>query len=307
MNGASLAWNDLVRHDVRVPGSHPCGDAAADQVVGRLVHHGGHARIEQRDAHVPADVGRVPLPQRRQDAHGRVETGDHIEERDAGLRRLAVRLAGHAHQTRQGLHDDVVAGPGSRLGRIGSERRERAGHQARMRAPQLLETEPEPLHQARSEILDDDVRALDQPADERRSVRRREVGRHGPLVAVEREEVGGVVSGERRSPMPGVVAFAGALDLDHVRAEVCKEQGAERTGQDAGEIDDANACERSGRGRGLLEVRHGTRVRLHEGPHKSGTAETRGLQRFQRVCTPRVLQRSTRKRDSWHSFLARSP
>ena len=49
---------------------------------------------------------------------------------------------------------------------------------------------------------------------------RREIEDDRALVAVQREEIGGVVAGERRAPPAGVVAGAGTLHLADVGAEV---------------------------------------------------------------------------------------
>ena len=253
----------LVRHDVRVRGAHPLRDHAADQVVRRLIDHGGDARVEQRDAHVASAAGDVALAERGQHAHRCVEARDDVEQRDARLRRLAVALARDAHQAGERLHDDVVAGSRGGLGCGRSERRQRARDQPRLRLAEVVEPQPEPLHQSRPEVLDHDVGRGDEPSDEGHAFGRAQIGRHRALVAVQREEVGGVVPGERRSPVPRVVALARALDLDHVRAQVGEDHGAQRAGQDAGEVDDPHAGERGGGSGRILGVRHRTRERLH--------------------------------------------
>src|SRR3546814_7119904 len=53
-------------------------------------------------------------------------------------------------------------------------------------------------------------------------------------------------------PLAGVVALAGALDLDHLGAEVAQKLGAGRAGQDAGQVEDPQAGERSGHAVGVL-------------------------------------------------------
>ena len=223
----------LVRHDVRVLGPHPLRDHAADQVVGRLVHHGGHAGVEQRHAHVATAPGDVALAQRRQHPHGGVQAGDHIEQGDARLRGFPVSFACDAHQPRHRLHDDVVAGPRRRFLGVRPERGQRTRHEPGIGLTKVVERQAEPRHQPRPEVLDQDVGGGHQAPDQGYALRAAEVGRHGPLVAVERQEVGGVVPGERRPPVPGVVALDRTLNLDDIGPQVGEHHGAERAGQDA--------------------------------------------------------------------------
>ena len=65
------------------------------------------------------------------------------------------------------------------------------------------------------------------------------------LVAVGTQVVGGqLVAEERRAPGAGVVAGAGAFELQDLGPEVAEELGAERPGEDAGGVEDAEAGER---------------------------------------------------------------
>ncbi len=56
--------------------------------------------------------GALPVLQRGQHGHRGVQPGDHVEDRDTGPVRRAVRVAGQAHQPGDGLHQQVVAGQG---------------------------------------------------------------------------------------------------------------------------------------------------------------------------------------------------
>ena len=64
--------------------------------------------------------GLVPLVERGQHADGGVQPGHDVEHRDAGAERLAVGVAGQAHQPGDRLHDQVVAGQRRALGRCRS-------------------------------------------------------------------------------------------------------------------------------------------------------------------------------------------
>ena len=100
---------------------------------------------------------------------------------------------------------------------------------------------------AGSEVLDDDVGAMGQLAGEGRVGLVGEVEDHGPLVAVDAEEVGRDAVVDRRDPRTGVVA-ARALDLDHLGAEVGEQHRRVGPGEDAREVRDEKPVERAGRG-----------------------------------------------------------
>ena len=63
----------------------------------------------------------VAMAERGEDADRREEAGEDVDERDADLLRLAVGLAGDAHQPAEGLDEQVVAGQR----RAGAARRSR--------------------------------------------------------------------------------------------------------------------------------------------------------------------------------------
>ena len=84
--------------------------------------------------------------------------------------------------------------------------------------------------------------------DHRPARRVPQVQRQAAPVAVDREEVRGVLAVERRPPAPGVVADAGALDLEHVGAEVGEHEAAVRAGQHPREVEHLQAGERPAAG-----------------------------------------------------------
>ncbi len=73
---------------------------------------------------------------------------------------------------------------------------------------------------------------------------RLEVDRDRALVPVERQEVGGVVSHERRSPVAGVVTVPGTFDLDHVGAQVAQDLRRERSREHPREVQDPESGQR---------------------------------------------------------------
>src|SRR5262249_37445008 len=79
---------------------------------------------------------------------------------------------------------------------------------------------------------------------EREPVRLTQVQGNGALAAVARQIVGGCLGVEERgAPGAGVVSGAGALDLDDTGPQVGEELAAERPGEDAGGVEDAQAGE----------------------------------------------------------------
>src|SRR6202007_1970055 len=97
-----------------------------------------------------------------------------------------------------------------------------APDEARVDLPQPALAEPEALHRAGAEVLDQDVRALRQRPRQLEVLPRVQVEHDAALVAVDRLEVrGGAVRRPRRPPGAGVVALR-ALDLDRGSADIAE-------------------------------------------------------------------------------------
>ena len=181
------------------------------------------------------------------------QPGQDVADRHADLGRAAavgVGGAGDRHQPADGLDDEVVAGPvGRRAAR--SVARDREVDEPRVERPQRLVVEPEPGEAIAPEVLDQDVRVGQQPAQDRRAVGALEVEAEAALVAVDREEIGGGPrpgldrADPRRTPAAGRIALRW-LDLDHLGAEVAEQHRAVRPGQDRRAVDDAESGERAG-------------------------------------------------------------
>ena len=121
---------------------------------------------------------------------------------------------------------------------------------ARVDPAQLLVAESHALHDAGAEIVDDDVRGLDQLNTSARVLVLAQVERHGALVAVERAE-------DRTDESRRIVRERGArqvarrrpLDLDDVGSVVREHLRRDRAHHHLGEVDDAHAVERQRRRR----------------------------------------------------------
>jgi hypothetical protein len=108
--------------------------------------------------------------------------------------------------------------------------------------------EAEPGHDARPELLDDDVGALDQRAQPRARGLVLQVQRHAFLATVEHGEIG-AVGAPFRAVGPHLLAAAGALDLDDLRAGLGKEQSRHRPRQERAEVEHGDARQRAFRHR----------------------------------------------------------
>ena len=210
------------------------------------------------------------MVERGQDRAVSVERGDHVDQGNPHFDRGPVRLARDRHETREPLHDGIIARalairPGL------PEARDRAVDEAPVHRAKGLVSQTEVVHRSRLEVLDEDVTPADEVDDERPPARVLQIDGDAPLAAVDREEVGSLAVGRAgRGPVPAVVAPSRVLDLDHLGAVVAQDLGGERTGDDAREVDDADPAEKRG------HARHYTRP-------------TGGLQRA--MCDPRRIPR----------------
>ncbi len=240
----------LVRHDVRVCVAQAPRRHAGGQVVEGLVGQAGDLHVEQGHIDVLADAADVAVGEGGEHRGGGVQPGEDIGQRHADLHRtgafLVVGAPGEAHQAAQALDHEVIAGAlgiGAGLAEAG----DRTVDQLRVDLLQRFIVEAIGLEPADLEVLQQDVGLGRQFANDALAFRLGEVHRHRLLVAVGRQVVGrlaGVVAfgilEERRAPGAGVVAAAGALDLDHLGAEVGEDLPGPGAGQDTGQVEYAD-------------------------------------------------------------------
>ena len=242
----------LVGRQIGMAVAHPHRHHPARHPVEGLVAQDRDLRVEQRHVDMRARAGARAVVQRRQDRNDRVDAGEQVGEGNPALLRQAVRLAGDRHDPAHPLDDEVVAGA-VRIGAVLSEAGDRADDQPRIGGAQRGGVEAVFDEPADLVILDHHVRARRQIADPRLPVRRGDVDRDRPLAAVAGVVIGrgqvfaGRAGQERRAPVAGVVALAGAFHLDDVGAQIGEQLPGPWPGEDAGEFEDADARERSGR------------------------------------------------------------
>ena len=218
------------------------------------------------------------MAQRRQDADGGVHASEQVGHCHPDLLRAAaevVALAGDAHQPAHALDRVVVAGTlgvGAGLAEAGQT----AVDQLRIDRLEAGVIQSVARHVADLEVLDEHLAVRRQLADQLLAFRFGDVAGHRALVAVGSQVVGGLVrflpvvaEQEGRAPGAGVVAAAGALDLDHVRPQVGQGLGAPGAREDAGKVEDTDTVERI---HGLALSRHSGAARITGDAKWSGAA-----------------------------------
>ena len=207
--------------------------------VHRLIGHDSHLGVEQCHVDVGAAAGAVPAVERSEDRHRAVHAREQIGHGDARLLRFAIGFAGHRHHAAHGLGDEIVAcAVGVRPGL--SEPCDRTGDQARVQCGKRGMVKPVLRQPADLVVLDHDICAACQIANDGLALRAGDVDCERPLAAIGRMEISRSQIGaifcchERRPPMPRIVSYAGPFDLDHFGAKVRQQLSAPWASQDAG-------------------------------------------------------------------------
>ena len=262
------ALEGFVRHHDAAGGcTHAARHLAGLEIPRRLVRAERRDGVEQRHVDILAEPARIAFAQCRQDGDTGVEPGRQIDDGRTYLHRPAaghtVRKPGHAHQPADALKDIVVARPFPQRPAL-AESGDRAIHQPWVERAQRCIIEPAPREVAELVVLDQHIGLLREPAHQRGACIVREIDRDGALVAIGAAEVGRIAGGlavlvrqPRRAPRAGVVTGAGALDLDHISAEVGQRLRAGRAGEHARKVDHAQPGKSRAAGRGWSRWGHG--------------------------------------------------
>ena len=220
---------------------------AAVQVVGHVGLDERQAGAQQRRVHELAPARVVARQQRRQDAVGGERPGGMVGDGHAH-HPGPVEVGHEAQHAAQGLADGVEP----RLVAIRTflaVARDGAVDQPRVAPGQALVIEAEPGAGLRTEVLQQDVRLLQQLEERLPPLGPPQVEGQAPLVPVEGAEAGAVTLVERVPP-PVRIAPVRQLHLDDVAPEVSQEAPGERPRHVPAEID----------GHGSLQCRgHGSR------------------------------------------------
>jgi hypothetical protein len=122
---------------------------------------------------------------------------------------------------------------------------QRAHDEARVSRPQHGVPEAQPIEHARAELLEQDVRAIDEAQHGVLRALLLQVEARASLVAIESEKDSRGVPRERRREAQ-IIAAARFLDLVDACAEIGQDERSKRPRQKPREIEDANALERPG-------------------------------------------------------------
>ena len=191
----------LVDRDDRVGASARTRLRVAREVAGDPGRHEGQIGLEERDVDDLAYPGRLLPHERGGDRERGDRAGGDVRQRRADPLRHAV-VAGHAHHSRTGLRDEVVAGQ-RRVGAGEPEARQGTDHQVREPLSQALQAQTVLLQLRGVEVLDEHVGRLQQLGRAPPGPRPRGCRDRGSLVAVHREEPGRLAVEEGRSPDRG--------------------------------------------------------------------------------------------------------
>ena len=146
-----------------------------------------------------------------------------------------MRLSGNRHPSALRLNHEIVAGAVA----VRSKARDGAPDKSRIFTKKRFGIETPPLECAAAKIVDNYVGATREPDNHRAVGLVVEVCSYAFLVPVDRQIVGAfpaVVEG--RSPAACLVTGPRSLDLDDLSAKITEHHGAERSGEDAGEVED---------------------------------------------------------------------
>src|SRR5437899_298386 len=248
----------FVGHDVRVRVAVAPRDLSRGEIVQDLVRAEGDDGVEQGEVDVLPDAGALAVRDGRRDCEARVHPGADVGDGDPHFRRtaprLAVALAGDAHQPAHALEDEVVART-VRAGAGLAEPGDRAVDDARIDSPQIGVSETVFCEAADLVVLEQHVALRGERARDALAVGLRDVERHRLLAAVHRKEIGRfarlpavLVLEEGRAPAARVVARPGAFDLEHFRAEVGEILRCPGPGENARKIENSDVGERARHG-----------------------------------------------------------
>src|SRR5699024_6748788 len=154
------------------------------------IDQAGQGGVDERGTDVLTPSGGSRAKQGPQDAHGRVEAGEYVAQCPPHLAGRSLDRSGGAHQPALGLYDDVETR--TRGGGVfGAEPTYRAVHDGGVAGADLLVTQPEPVDDPGTEVLDDHVGVCAQVLYGGQPVGVLQVHGQAAFVPVHRQEIGG--------------------------------------------------------------------------------------------------------------------
>src|SRR5260221_2873906 len=212
---------EIIGGEKTVKADQPIGQACADSVAG---------------------AGSAAPDQRRANAERAVEPCYEVADRRAGAHGLVARLAGDAHEAAHRLGDEVEGGAVA-VGAAGTEAGDVAIDEIGLELFQPRRPKPHLFEDSRPVVLDQHVALGDKPCQDVAAFARAQVEGDRALVAV----IGGEIPAQPIADGALVahrVALARRLYLDDVRPHIGEHHRAERTRENAGEVEHADSGQR---------------------------------------------------------------
>ena len=236
----------LERRGDGMPRAERLRDLARGEVPAKGVLQDGHLAVEHGDVHELAQPAAAAFLKRCENADHGVEAGGDVALRDAGTNGRPARLPGDAHDAAHALHNHVQR-PLAGIGAVLSEAGYGGVDDARVALRQDGVVEAQPAHGARRQVLDDHVRAVDEPEECVAASGHGQVECDAQLSAVDAHEVGALAVDEGAAGA-GAVANLGLLDLDDLCAEVGQGCARERARQDVRNVQHDHTAQWTGHG-----------------------------------------------------------
>ena len=261
---------------------------ARRDTVGEKIGQAGHLQTEQHIEHGNVDVlraRRMPFAgeQRRADRPGGIDASTQIANRLTAAGRACFGKPGHAHQTRQGLGNDVV-GRSPRERTVLTETGNTRVDQSRVVLLQGVEIDTESLGHPRTEVLHYHIRVSHQLIKSCAVGLGLEVDFDAPLTAIDQAEIHAFTLA-KRPQVSTVITVHRHFELDYIGAQVCQQSGAVRAGEHPTEIQNAHALKLLGEGsdRAISHVEF-----LHRASQAGGAGESH--LRLMPACTYKLMQ-----------------
>ena len=202
----------------------------------QITEQADHA-VEEAEIDGERFPGRMPVLQGGQDGDGRPDSAAEIADRQAEFGRRPVRFAVDRHDTAERLGHQVEGWLVAEAGFL-TVARDRTDNQIRIDRVQRLDAKAQPVHHPRPEILHHGVAVSRQIEQDGSAARRARVQREAFLVPVDCQEVmafAALIGWD----IACLIAAVDLFDLDDLGAQITQDHGAERPGQDPGQIQDA--------------------------------------------------------------------
>ena len=202
-------------------GAAPWHRAAAVQIDRKMLELQVNRGLDEAHIHPASFARRCSTHEQREDALGKLRSRHHVGDRKPRRHGRAAAVAAQPGDPGQRLDEQVLTRPVPPWS-VGAIAADACIDEARVDRAHRIPAKADPVHDPRPEIMDENVRARDEPLHAIEVGRRFEVGGDAFLAAVDRVEERAVLVemevGERQPPAR--IAAVGTLDLDDPRAKV---------------------------------------------------------------------------------------